>query len=245
MLAAYMAHKAVESGGTFIYVPEAHEIVYALQLARQYQPAVVFCEDIDRVAAGLRTDSVNAIINTLDGVDTKDADIITMLTTNHVENINRAMLRPGRIDIGLSILPPGAEAVQRLIAHYLGTFADKSNDYTDVGKALAGRIPAVIREIVERSKLTFIGRTKMPVGPGCITDLDLMAAIHQYQNEEKLFVEQVVDYRSDVEKAADALGGHLKDIAKDRSAVLHAEDGHLVSASAKMMLDEEFDNSGF
>ena len=36
------------------------------------------------------------VLNIIDGIDSKKANIITVLTTNDLEGINPAMLRPGR-----------------------------------------------------------------------------------------------------------------------------------------------------
>lgn len=148
------AQRCRANGWTFVLCDKPSELSEALAFARVYQPAVVFCEDIDREAAGQeRTVSIDALLNMIDGVESKGSEIITVLTTNDVESINKAMLRPGRLDAVVHMAPPDPEAVIRLIQLYGGNRLDPEANLKAIGKTLAGRIPAVIREVVERAKL--------------------------------------------------------------------------------------------
>lgn len=159
MAAMVAAKLATDNGITFVYVAHADELSDALKFAQQYQsPAcVVFCEDIDRSVSGERSVAMDDILNLIDGIDTKKANIITVLTTNHLENINAAMLRPGRLDAVIEVLPPDAKAVVRLIQLYAGEALDPRADLADVGVVLSGQIPAVIAEVVKRAKLAQLG----------------------------------------------------------------------------------------
>lgn len=155
-LAASVAAKRAELNGiTYLYVPRADELHLAIKFAKQYQsPAcVVFCEDVDRVAAGDRSVSMDDLLNIIDGIDTKTANIITVLTTNDVESINAAMLRPGRLDAVIEVKEPDARAVEKLIRVYGGRVIPAHLDLKEVGELLAGQIPAVIAEVVKRAKL--------------------------------------------------------------------------------------------
>lgn len=58
---------------------------------------VVFVEDIDQVTRGNRDAAMQDILNTLDGGDTKDMNVITLFTTNHIELIEPTFLRGKRI----------------------------------------------------------------------------------------------------------------------------------------------------
>jgi transitional endoplasmic reticulum ATPase len=148
-----------EHGWTFIYIKDASELPRALQFAKQYQPALVFAEDVDRHVTGERTDKMDMILNTLDGIDTKHTEIMVVLTTNHLDQVNQAMLRPGRLDVILNIVPPDAKAVERLVRVYARGRLDGAADLARAGELLAGFTPAVVREVVERAKLGSISRT--------------------------------------------------------------------------------------
>lgn len=149
------ARKCVENGWTFISLDRAQALHQTLEFARRYEPCVIFAEDIDRAAAE-RNESTNDLLNVMDGVLSKDSKIMVVMTTNHVEKINPAMIRPGRLDAVINVSPPDSEAVQRLLRIYgRGLIGDKEA-LDRIGDKLAGNIPAMIREVVERSKLAAI-----------------------------------------------------------------------------------------
>ena len=159
LTAGYIARVATQHGFTFIYCTKAADIPLAYDFARLYQPAVIFAEDVDSVAGHDRDADVNRLLNKLDGVDSKGRDVIVVFTTNHIENINAAMLRPGRIDAILPIDPPDAETAIRIAQRYAdGRLAPDAN-FSGAGQKLEGMIPAVIQEAVMRAEIRALGRT--------------------------------------------------------------------------------------
>lgn len=156
MGARIAAKYAVDNGLTYVTVLRADELADAINFTRLYsEPAcVLFCEDIDRTMSGDRSVKIDDILNILDGVDSKKMNLITVLTTNHLTNINAAMLRPGRLDAIIEVLPPDAEAVERLIRRVAGVALDDTTDITEASIKLAGNVPAVITEVVKRAKLS-------------------------------------------------------------------------------------------
>lgn len=155
-MAATVASKhAVDTGVTYLYIPRAAELPHAIEFAKQYQsPAcVIFVEDIDRALDGKRDVAMDDILNLIDGIDTKHSNIIVVLTTNAVDNIDPAMLRAGRLDSVIEVTPPDAEAVQRLIRAYAAGTVSADEDLSEVGEVLEGAIPATIAEVVNRAKL--------------------------------------------------------------------------------------------
>ena len=54
------------NGWTYIMVSHPRELVTTLQMAKLYQPAVVYCEDIDQIATGVRTEDVNTLLEAVD-----------------------------------------------------------------------------------------------------------------------------------------------------------------------------------
>lgn len=160
-LAATVASRlAADNNITYIYCPRADELSDAIEFAKQYQSpaAVVFCEDIDRSLDGERTVAMDDILNIIDGIDTKSSNIITVLTTNNLEGINPAMLRPGRLDAVIEVTEPDAWAIEKLLRHYGGASIDADTDLTGASATLAEQkaIPAVIAEVVARAKLSQI-----------------------------------------------------------------------------------------
>ncbi len=156
------ALKATRNGWTFIYLKDVKDLAEGLRIARQYAPSVVFAEDIDSVMGGeTRDDKMNEILNTIDGIELKGKDVQVVLTTNHVERINRAMIRPGRIDALIEMKPPDAGAAEKLVRVYGKKHIDEKTDLSAVGKLLAGHRPAMIAETVQRAKLS--AATRMAV----------------------------------------------------------------------------------
>ncbi len=156
-LAARIAAKlAVQAGLTYVSVLRADELDDAINFSRLYgKPAcVLFCEDIDRAMSGERSVKIDDILNVIDGVDSKDLNLITVLTSNHADTINPAMLRPGRLDAIIEVEAPDAEACERLIRRVAGRAVDESTDVTEAAQHLAGNVPAVITEVVKRAKLS-------------------------------------------------------------------------------------------
>ena len=176
LTARQTARVASENGWTFISVTSAKTLKYALKFAKMYQPCVIFAEDIDRLTA-TRNEGANDLINEIDGVVGKNDEIITVLTTNFADKIDKAMLRPGRLDAVISLRAPEAPAVQRLIRFYSGELLDETADLNPASDKLAGNIPATIREVVERAKLSMITR-----GSNSISTDDLLVSALSMQN---------------------------------------------------------------
>lgn len=176
LTARMVARVAEQHGWTFILLNNVTGLKSALEFGKRYAPAIVFAEDIDRIAAD-RDDEVNDLINIIDGVVSKGMQVMTVLTTNFVENISQVMLRPGRLDAVISIRAPGPETVSRLIHHYAEGLVHKDDPLTDAGRELQGQIPATIRECVERAKLGMIGR-----GDNKISDHDIQVAACTMKN---------------------------------------------------------------
>jgi transitional endoplasmic reticulum ATPase len=143
-----------------VYCPRADELADAVTFARQYQsPAcVLFCEDIDRVTDGERDAEVDDILNIIDGIDSKSSHLIIVLTTNKLGSIEPAMLRPGRLDAVINVTPPDDHAVERLLRVYGGDAIRPDTDLAMASRALQGRIPAVIAEVINRAKLAQLRR---------------------------------------------------------------------------------------
>jgi SpoVK/Ycf46/Vps4 family AAA+-type ATPase len=107
-LTAYVtAKKAVDHGWTFVYLSHAADLANGIRFALQYAPCVLFVEDLDRIVAGDdRTEEIDDVLNSFDGVDSKDKELITVLTTNHLEKIPGVALRPGRCDTLVVVTAP-------------------------------------------------------------------------------------------------------------------------------------------
>lgn len=215
-LSAYVAaKKAVAKKITFIYCKDPEEFAEVMHFAAQYSPAVVFCEDVDRIAPAQRDSNVDAIINVMDGVDTKNQEIITVLTTNEVGKVNQALLRPGRLDAVIHVKRPDAAAVVRLVRLYAGRLVKDSDDLSEVGRILQDNIPAVIREVCERSKLAALryitaDETLDHIPPGALVD-----SAKTMKMQLELLSNQHRKDPSDMESAMKVLGYYVSSAIKE------------------------------
>lgn len=208
LCAKVTAQKCVNNDWTFILLEKTTDLAQAIQLARQYQPCVVFAEDIDRAVEGERSLDMDTILNTIDGIDAKNTEVLVVLTTNHVENLNRAMLRPGRLDDIIPVRPPDASAAIKLVEMYSRGLIRAGENLKKVGAALSGMIPAVIRETVERAKMAAIRHLK----PGDVMVLeaqDFLDAAYSMRQQLELMKTPVDVKLSDREKAAVIVGQHI------------------------------------
>lgn len=142
-----------DNGWTFLYLKKLDQLKAALTFAKKYQPCVIFAEDINRITNGKRDADMDALFNTIDGVDRKNDEVMVVFTTNDLEEIHSGMLRPGRIDSVIRVTPPDQFAAVKLVKLYGRGIIDVNANLDHVGVLLNGQIPAIIREAVERAKI--------------------------------------------------------------------------------------------
>ena len=173
------------------------DITQALAFARKNQPAMVFFEDIDSVTAGDRTESVNIILNEIDGFLSKDAEVIVILTTNNLGVINRAMLRPGRIDSMIEL----GELDKNTVADFVRTFAghELSGDLDDeaLWEASKGYVPAFIVRAVQLAKSYALARSDDAI----IACDDIVAAMRGLRPQFELMMGEQTKSRPDLDTA--------------------------------------------
>lgn len=212
------AKKCVDNGWTFISLDRAQALHQTLEFARRYEPAVIFAEDIDRAAAD-RNESTNDLLNIMDGVLSKSSQIMVVMTTNHVEKINQAMLRPGRLDAVIVVSPPDSEAAQRLLRIYGRGLIRDGENLDHIGKELSGNIPAMIREVVERSKLAAIA-----LGEEYVTEPSLLVAAAGMRQHMDLLAEPTAKTLS----AEEALGAAIARVVGEQVTNITAKSTSMV-----------------
>jgi transitional endoplasmic reticulum ATPase len=225
LCAKVAAKKAVTQGITYLYVTRADELAEAIAFAKQYNNpgCVIFCEDIDREMNGERTEKMDDILNIIDGIDTKSSNIMVILTTNNLEGINPAMLRPGRLDAVIDVLPPDAVAVGKLLRLYGGTAIDADEDLTQVGELLNGRIPAVIAEVVKRAKLSQLSLQPAGVPVTKISSMALAEAAKTMQSQLDLLYREAAEKPRSIE---DSLHDIMQRAVEGSPVSKHAKQVH-------------------
>jgi DNA polymerase III delta prime subunit len=142
---------ANEVGQTFIYCKDRN-LSAVLDIAKHYQPSIVFVEDIDEMASGERGEEINDLLNTIDGIQTKGQGITLIMTTNHKEKINQAFRRPGRIDVVLNFDLPNKPTIAKMYRKFLKDAPGLNYE------SLAEQTPevqgAVVKEVANRAVLS-------------------------------------------------------------------------------------------
>lgn len=178
---------AVEKHGmSFFYIKDASLFEEVLKLSKNYQPALLFLEDIDEIASGNEHDSrMNSILNTLDGLETKGNDVQVIFTTNHANKINPALRRPGRIDLVVKFDNMTKEAKMKLMKMYFaGLPGEEKIDYEKVIDKMPDAQGAVIAEICKRV-------VKLQSARGGLTDKLIMSCAASMKFQIELMEEPV------------------------------------------------------
>ena len=181
-----MLAKAVanESDATFIkmagselvrkFIGEGARLVRDLfELAQEREPAVIFIDEIDAVAAK-RTDSKTSgdaevqrtmmqLLSEMDGFDER-GEIRIMAATNRFDMLDEAILRPGRFDRLIEVPKPDAEGRSRILdIHTEAMNVADDIDLRDLAADLDGYSGADIESLATEAGMFAIrdGRTEV------------------------------------------------------------------------------------
>lgn len=163
LLAFKLARQAVENGWIFIYLKDPTLLAESLRMSKIIDKsghgALVFVEDIDQVTRGDRDSAMQDILNTLDGGDTKDMNVITLFTTNHINLIEPTFLRGKRIGTIISMGALDAKTAEVFIreSFKIGYYTIV-DDLTEVCKLIEENniAPAFMAEIIEKVKAMMV-----------------------------------------------------------------------------------------
>lgn len=181
-----LAKKAVDNGWSFMYCKNAEDTLEAMQVAQRYtnngKGVVLFIEDIDKILSK-RDQYTNEISLLMDGGESKDLNLITIFTTNHMSDIDPTFLRGKRIGAVVSLTAPDANTAEQMLQAMLVNENGDSfvtGDLTESASKIEELqiVPAFIAEIADRVKahLIFSGKKE-------VTDKDVLNAIAAYQRQ--------------------------------------------------------------
>jgi transitional endoplasmic reticulum ATPase len=161
---------------TFVMArPGQDDFKAVMQRALLLQPSIVFMEDVDGlVDPTANADQISSLLDTFDGIRTKNADLMIVLTTNHPDKLHKGMMRPGRLDALVEISNLDGPAIQKLFTSILGGRLDKKIEWEAVVKACQGYLPAFLKETADRTVRYAISRSEDETTPLKITTEDLV-----------------------------------------------------------------------
>lgn len=149
------AQECVENAWTFIKVNAGNidALRQAVTTAALYGQTALFVEDIDRYTPKANdTDAMSELLDIFDGVGAKNAKLLMVMTTNHVEKIPAGMLRPGRLDDLIEIAGLDRDGTEDLIRAVIPPSMLEDNiDFDAVYNIMKGWEPAWIKGAATRA----------------------------------------------------------------------------------------------
>jgi transitional endoplasmic reticulum ATPase len=235
-LTALVTAKLCEQNGwTFLYLKSVKSLSQAIQFARIFGRTVIFAEDIDTVFKEGNDDAVTELRNTMDGIDTKNSEVMVVLTTNNIDEVPESIRRHGRFDAIINIAKPDARAAERLLRKYGAENIDPNEDLSEVANLLAGKNAAAAEETIKRARLA-AARQYTPGQQLQLSGQHLLTAAKGMLYHFKLLESKQEDTRKPLEILGEAIGSELNRVVK-------TADGSVTTASDLKTLIEDVINT--
>lgn len=183
------------------------------EIARRNAPCVLFFDEIDAIGqkrSNLRTGGaamrgvVNQLLSELDGVDAANEGVFVLAATNHPWDVDEALLRPGRFDHRLLVLPPDPAARDAILqVHLRDRPVVDGLDLAPVVAVTDGWSGADLRGIVEQAAEVCLDRSMASGEIHPITGEDLAAAMSSSRPSIWGWVESARNYVLYANRAGD------------------------------------------
>jgi len=151
-------------------------------------------EDVDRAFGGDSRLTMSGVLNALDGVAAQEGRLVFM-TTNHVERLDAALIRPGRCDvkveIGLISKQQGYELFKKFFPQSPHDLASRFRDSLPSGRLSVSHVQSHL----------FLHRNNA---------LDAIQSLPQFLAAVEAFDQSIITARERNEKAAQIRGPPLR-----------------------------------
>jgi cell division protease FtsH len=140
------------------------KVKHLFELARKNAPTVIFIDEADGLAK--RTDTgggpveaesnriINQLLAEMDGFASNEG-VIIVAATNHPDNLDEALRRPGRFDRTVQVRLPDREDRAKIFRFYAEKLKSKASDidYDQLARLTTGLSPATVAMVVNQAGL--------------------------------------------------------------------------------------------
>ncbi|WP_119155700.1 ATP-dependent metallopeptidase FtsH/Yme1/Tma family protein [Caldimonas tepidiphila] len=145
-----------------LYGAGVNKVRELFEEARRNAPCVLFIDEVDglgRRHSGRETSGgegeqnriINRILVEMDGFS-KLENVVVLAATNHADNVDEALRRPGRFDMTVRMALPTVHERERLFALYVGKVKASSGlDLSTLARTASGMSPADIANVVNKA----------------------------------------------------------------------------------------------
>lgn len=147
--------------------------------AREAAPSIIFIDEIDAVGGkrdkqignGEGRQTINALLAEMDGFE-ENQGVMVICATNRLEDLDAALIRPGRFDKHIQVpLPQTAnERLEILNLYKKGRTFDKSLDFETLAKETLGFSPADLEVLLNEATLVAIQKDKDVIDQACLDE---------------------------------------------------------------------------
>lgn len=159
----FIATKATDFQSMYMSVGPA-KVKNLFKKARRKAPCIIFIDEFDglgekRNYAGQAIDKENnrivtALLNELDGFQKHKKGVIVVAATNNVEELDPALIRPGRFDRKYNIGNPDFDCIKQLINMYRGSRElSEDVDINLVAQSFKGMSCAAIEAVINEAAM--------------------------------------------------------------------------------------------
>jgi cell division protease FtsH len=138
------------------------------ETARKNAPAIVFIDELDAVGAARtghgfnreQDQTLNQLLVELDGFGTAD-QVVVMGASNRIQDLDPALLRPGRFDRQMLVAPPDLKGREEILrVHVRGKPLAPNVDLSAIARQTAGLTGADLANIANEAAI-FAGRRRL------------------------------------------------------------------------------------
>lgn len=133
--------------------------------AQKNAPCIVFIDEIDAlgstrgdIGSSEKDQTINALLSELDGFDT-ESGVIVMAATNRIQDLDPALIRPGRFDRHIAIeLPEYKDRLEILRLHSSNKNISKDIDFESLAKLTMGFSGAGLAALLNEATINAVNR---------------------------------------------------------------------------------------